>query len=174
MPLRSALPLLLALVAGAAEPGAVAVLVPTAGHAVTGSVVFTPIAGGLRAHAHVEGLEPGSKHGFHIHAFGDLRSADGLSAGGHFNPGERKHGGPMAEERHAGDLGNLAADAKGVAVLDLDLPGLSVVAGEHAIAGRAVVVHLKEDDLTSQPVGNAGPRIAVGVIGIAAPPAAPK
>ncbi len=171
MLLRSALPLILAAAACAADSGAIAVLVPTAGHTISGTVAFTPIAGGLHVHAHVEGLAPNSSHGFHIHQFGDLRSPDGMSAGGHYNPAGHAHGAPTAAEHHAGDLGNLTANATGVADLDLDLPGITVNDGPQQIAGRAVVVHIKDDDLTSQPVGNAGARIAVGVIGIAAPPA---
>jgi superoxide dismutase, Cu-Zn family len=167
---RSALPLILAAAACAADTSAVAVLVPTAGNAISGTVVFSPMAGGLHVHAHVEGLAPNSSHGFHIHQFGDLRSTDGTSAGGHYNPAGHAHGAPGAAEHHAGDLGNLTANAAGVADLDLDLPGISVNDGPQQIAGRAVVVHITTDDLTSQPVGNAGARIAVGVIGVAAPP----
>ena len=165
--MRLALLLTLTLTLAAAEPGAVAVLVPTAGNTVSGTVVFTAIPGGLHAHAHVEGLKAGSHHGFHIHEFGDLRSSDGSSAGGHFNPEGHHHGSPGSGEHHAGDLGNVIADASGIAELDLDLPGLAVLTGPTAIAGHSVVLHASEDDLTSQPVGNAGARIAVGAIGLA-------
>lgn len=171
MPIRSLLlPVLLAAGVGAAEPVAVAVLVPSKGSTVSGTVLFTPIAGGLHVHAHVEGLTPGD-HGFHIHEWGDVRSEDGKAAGGHFNPAGRKHGAPAAEEHHAGDLGNLVADAKGVAELDLDLPGAAILGTAEAIAGRGVVVHAGADDLATQPTGNSGGRLAVGVIGLAAPPA---
>lgn len=173
MPLRFAVLSILALAVEAAEPGAVAVLMPTAGNTISGEVLFTPISGGLHVHAHVEGFSAGSIHGFHIHQYGDLRSVDGMSAGGHFNPGGHKHGAPAGAEHHAGDLGNLTANAAGIADVDLDLPGMSITEGQQAIVGHAVVVHLKEDDLTSQPVGNAGARIAVGVIGISAPIQAP-
>ena len=65
----------------------------------------------------VTGLKPG-KHGFHIHMFGDLRAADGMSAGGHYNPHGHPHGGPESKEHHEGDLGNIEADAQGVAKVE--------------------------------------------------------
>ena len=83
---------------------------------------------GVRVVAHVNGLTPGL-HGFHVHEKGDLSAPDLASAGGHFNPGGHKHGGPEGEMRHAGDLGNLEADAKGHAMLDKVFHGISLKAG---------------------------------------------
>ncbi len=144
---------------------AVAVLVSTAGNGVAGVVRFTKTDAGVRVVADVSGLTPG-EHGFHIHEFGDITSADGLSAGGHFNPTHTQHGSPAAAVRHAGDMGNLKADAGGHATLDYVDPVLTFD-GPASILGRGVVVHADADDLKSQPVGNAGKRVAVGVIGVA-------
>jgi Cu-Zn family superoxide dismutase len=102
-------------------------------------------------------------HGFHIHMFGDLRAADGMSAGGHYNPTGHMHGGPESSDHHAGDLGNIKADESGTAKVDAKVQGLML----HHVLGRSLVVHAKEDDLKTQPSGNSGDRIAVGVIGIA-------
>lgn len=144
---------------------AVALLIPTVGNKVFGTVRFTRVDGGVRVVADVSGLKPGA-HGFHIHEFGDVTSADGMSAGGHFNPGHSKHGAPDAAERHEGDLGNLKADANGHATLDYVDPVITLN-GPASIIGRGVVVHADADDLKSQPVGNAGKRVAAGVIGVA-------
>jgi Cu-Zn family superoxide dismutase len=110
----------------------------------------------------IAGLKPG-KHGFHVHTYGDLRSADGSSAGGHYAPEGHEHGGPESSEHHAGDLGNITAGDDGVAKVDVKSSDLRL----HFIIGRSLVVHADPDDLKSQPAGNSGPRIAVGVIGVA-------
>jgi len=143
---------------------AVAVLTSTSGSHVTGTVTFTKVSDGIRVHADVRGLTPG-KHGFHIHEFGDLSSPDGKSAGGHFNPGHMDHGGPMSTKRHVGDLGNIEADASGHATYDINDTSLSFQ-GRHNILGRGIVVHEKADDLRTQPTGDAGGRLGVGVIGV--------
>jgi len=150
--------------AAPAVTAVVAVLVPTQGNDVRGTVKFTKVAGGVRVVADITGLKPG-EHGFHIHEFGDASSADGMAAGGHFNPAAAAHGAPTAAVRHAGDLGNIKADASGRATLDQVDPKLSLE-GAASIVGRAVVVHANPDDLATQPTGNAGGRVAVGVIGV--------
>jgi Cu-Zn family superoxide dismutase len=111
------------------------------------------------------GLTPG-KHGFHIHEFGDITSDDGSSAGGHFNPLNMPHSMPTSEKRHAGDMGNIEANENGNAHLDY-IDSVMELDGNYSIVGHAVIVHEKEDDLKTQPTGNAGPRIGYGVIGIA-------
>ena len=145
---------------------AIAVLHPLGDSNVTGMVIFARAEGRIRIQAVIEGLEPG-QHGFHIHKYGDCSSPDGKSAGGHFNPEGAPHGGPSSEKRHVGDLGNITADASGEVELGLVDSQLEL-GGPHSIIGRAVVVHAVSDDLTSQPSGAAGARIACGVIGIAA------
>jgi Cu-Zn family superoxide dismutase len=144
---------------------AVAVLHPTEGNHVTGIVTFVHQSGKVHVSADVKGLTPG-KHGFHIHAWGDCSAPDGTSAGGHFNPEGKQHGAPTDVNRHVGDLGNIEADSSGEAHLEWTDPILSFT-GPHSIIGRAVIVHAGEDDLKSQPTGNAGSRVACGVIGIA-------
>ena len=146
---------------------AVAVLHPTQGNSVTGVVHFIQSQHGVRVLADVQGLTAGD-HGFHIHQYGDSPAPDRTSAGGHFNPQDMPHGGPQDQERHVGDLGNLTADASGAAHLERTDPLLSF-SGAHSIIGRGLIVHAEADDLTSQPTGAAGPRVACAVIGIAEP-----
>lgn len=142
---------------------AIAVLHPTKGNdQVQGWVKFRQSNNGVEITAEVKGLTPG-KHGFHIHEFGDLTAADGSSAGGHFNPTGAEHGGPDDQQRHAGDLGNLEANQNGTATYKYTDKMLDL----HNVFGRSVVVHAGEDDLKSQPSGDSGARVAVGVIGVA-------
>jgi len=141
------------------------VMLPTKGNSVGGKVRFTDVEGGVRIVADITGLTPNGKHAIHIHEFGDVSAEDGSAAGGHYNPGGHPHGGPESEHRHAGDLGNLTADAAGNAHYELVVKGLGLCCGATPVIGRSVIIHAKEDDLTSQPSGNAGPRIAQGVIG---------
>lgn len=144
---------------------AVCVLHPTEGNDVHGLVTFTRTGSDIRIVADVEGLTPG-EHGFHIHQWGDCSNLDGTSAGGHFNPESTNHGGPSDAERHVGDLGNITAGEDGTAHLELT-DSMIDFSGKHNIIGRAIIVHAGEDDLTSQPTGAAGARVACGVIGIA-------
>src|SRR6476659_6665607 len=145
---------------------AIAVLHPTAGNTVAGSVTFTKSSDEIKVVADITGLTPG-KHGFHIHEFGDCSAPDGASAGSHFNPTKKPHGAPDASERHVGDLGNLEADKDGKAHLELK-DKMMTFTGENSILGRGVIVHEKVDDW-SQPTGNAGGRLACGIIGVAKP-----
>jgi Cu-Zn family superoxide dismutase len=148
-----------------AEPAmpkkAVAVLIPTEGSKVGGVLTLVATDKGVHVTGKVTGLTPGD-HGFHIHEFGDLSSADGTAAGGHYNPDGHMHGGPDSKEKHAGDLGNIKANNDGVAMVDVKTD-----AKLHFIIGRAFVVHAKADDLKTQPTGDAGGRVALGLIGIA-------
>jgi len=151
--------------ASAQEPTkAIAVLHPASGSQVSGTVTFTKTGDTVQVVADITGLTPG-KHGFHIHEFGDCSAADASSAGSHFNPGKKPHGAPDATEHHAGDMGNLEADSNGKAHLELKSNMLKF-SGENSILGRAIIVHEKVDDW-SQPTGNAGGRLACGVIGVA-------
>jgi len=143
---------------------AVCILHPTEGNEVSGIVTFTNTDGGIKIVANLEGLTPG-KHGFHIHEYGDCSRLDGKSAGGHFNPDGKKHGAPNSEERHVGDLGNLLANEDGKAYYEI-IDSYISFSGPHSIIGRAIIVHAGEDDLTSQPTGAAGARVACGVIGL--------
>ncbi|MCI0697109.1 superoxide dismutase family protein [candidate division KSB1 bacterium] len=144
---------------------AVAVLHPTQGNTAQGVVTFTKEEGGIHVIAKLTGV-PKGEHGFHIHEFGDCSAADGTSAGGHFNPTSMQHAGPMAEKRHVGDLGNVTADDQGNVSLDYVDKHLAFM-GPNSIIGYAVILHANADDFTTQPTGNAGGRIACGVIGVA-------
>lgn len=144
----------------------IAVLRPSQGSETRGIVRFEQRDDALHLRGRITGLTPG-KHGFHIHEFGDLSDPKGESAGGHFNPDGHQHGAPGAEEHHAGDFGNIEANQNGVAEVNIKAPWLKL----HFVIGRALVVHGGADDLTSQPSGDAGPRAALGVIGIAQSPA---
>jgi superoxide dismutase, Cu-Zn family len=150
-------------------PTLAAVLTPTKGNETRGVVTFEPLEDNqVRVSVRLSGLKPDAKHAMHIHEFGDVSSEDGTSAGGHFNPAGKAHGLPDSEERHAGDFGNLESDADGNANQVLTIRDLSLIEGDHAIIGRALIVHAGEDKGT-QPSGDAGDRIAQGVIAIANP-----
>ncbi|OFV98034.1 MAG: hypothetical protein A3F68_04385 [Acidobacteria bacterium RIFCSPLOWO2_12_FULL_54_10] len=137
-------------------------LAATQGNNVTGTVKFTEDMGAVHVEYHVTGLAAG-KHGFHIHETGDCSAPDGASAGGHFNPDGKAHGAPDAAEHHVGDLGNIEAGADGMAMGDIHSSSLAFE-GPNSFVGKAVIVHGGEDDVTTQPTGNAGPRLACGVI----------
>lgn len=141
----------------------VATVMPVGESGVSGSVTFTKNGEeGILVQGNFEGLESG-KHGFHIHQYGDCRAEDGTSAGGHFNPAKMDHGAPDSDMRHMGDLGNLEANEDGSAVVEYVDTNIDLA----KILGRGIIIHAGEDDLTSQPTGAAGSRVACGVIGIA-------
>jgi len=142
---------------------AICTLNPTAGNNVTGTITFTQTKKGVRVVADLQGLSAG-KHGFHIHEFGDCSSADGMSAGGHYNPEGKSHGAPMDMSRHMGDMGNIVADESGKAHLEYT-DAIIKLDGPNSIVGKSVIVHKGADDMKTQPSGNAGPRVACGVIG---------
>ena len=137
---------------------------PTQGNQVRGFVTFTSVTGGVRIEANITGLTPG-RHGFHVHQWGDVSAADGRSAGGHFDPHGTEHALPAGEPRHVGDLGNLEADDSGIARYER-VDSQLAFSGPNSIVGRGLIIHALEDD-GGQPTGNAGARVAMGVIGIA-------
>jgi Cu-Zn family superoxide dismutase len=149
--------------AGVSGRTATATLQSTSGSGVAGTVTFTQQDDGVLVFAMVSGLSPGP-HGFHIHEHGDCTAPDGSSAGAHFDPTGMPHGGPDDMEQHVGDLGNIVAGESGTANYERVLPFLTLEDGPTSIVGRSVVIHQDPDDLVSQPAGNAGPRIACGVI----------
>ncbi len=146
---------------------AVAIVQGTTGQSlIVGKVYFEDTSGGLKVNADLVSL-PAGKHGFHIHEFGDC-SDQAKAAGGHFNPDGAHHGflpKDGLENAHAGDLGNIEIAKDGTGKLETTIPGLALSTGKHNVAGRAVIVHEKEDDF-GQPVGNAGSRIGCGSIQI--------
>jgi Cu-Zn family superoxide dismutase len=131
---------------------------------VKGTIAFKEVPGGVELTANLEGLNAGKQHAWHIHEKGDCSAPDATSAGAHFNPGKHDHGGPDSEKHHAGDFGNVTADKAGKATLTVVMKGVTIADGETSIVGKAFIVHAKADDLKSQPAGNAGDRIACGVI----------
>ncbi|KAI9305929.1 copper/zinc superoxide dismutase [Cunninghamella echinulata] len=139
---------------------------------VTGTVTFTQESENAPTtiEASLSGLTEG-KHGFHVHEFGDNTNGC-ISAGAHFNPNGHTHGAPEDEVRHVGDLGNITASADGTATLKVTDNQVKLI-GVHSVIGRTVVVHADVDDLgktaheLSKTTGNAGDRLACGVIGIA-------
>ncbi|MGH8718465.1 MAG: superoxide dismutase family protein [Burkholderiales bacterium] len=138
-------------------------LASTKGNTATGTVQFAQSGDKVKVSGKIINLTPG-KHGFHVHEKGDCGSDDGMSAGAHFNPANKPHGGPDGAERHGGDLGNVTADESGVAKFSIETSGITVEPGPNSIIGKGVIVHKDPDDLKSQPAGNAGPRVACGVI----------
>jgi Cu-Zn family superoxide dismutase len=112
---------------------------------------------------------PTGPHGFHVHQFG-LYGNSCNDAGPHFNPHKKEHGSPDSSERHVGDLGNVIANEQNITAVMIRDSHVSLN-GENSIIGRAVVVHEKPDDLgkgtgDSKKTGNAGKRLACGIIGL--------
>lgn len=155
-----------------ADDSYVVVLSPTSGNIAKGIVTFEQGSDEVTIKAQVSGLKPNSKHGFHIHEFGDISASDGKAAGGHYNPAGVDHALPGEMAGHAGDLGNLVANESGVANLSLNVKKSHFPDGLRSILGRGMIVHAKPDD-GGQPTGNAGDRIASGVIGLRNPDSNP-
>lgn len=146
----------------------VAVLTPTKDNKVRGTLRLIQQGDVLRVVGKIHNLTPG-EHGFHIHQFGDQRGPDGMATGGHFDPHGHEHGAP-GEKSHAGDFGNITADEQGVATVNVSTQATKL----HFVLGRAFVVHAGRDDLKSQPSGDAGARVATGVIGVGNPDFKPQ
>lgn len=145
-------------------PSARATLEPTRGNAVAGTVRFVQTGDTVQVSGQINGLKPGAEHGFHIHEKGDCSSGDGMGTGGHFNPGGHAHGRHGQGMHHTGDLPPLKADAKGVAQFSFTSHSIRLGSGSNDIVGRGLIVHRDPDDYTTQPTGNAGPRLACAVI----------
>lgn len=139
---------------------------PTKGFKANGVVLLSTGADGMTMNVDMKNVSKGV-HGIHIHEKGDCSAPDASSAGGHFNPVSKAHGAPEITDSHAGDLGNVTADKnKKVAFKGLIKPASALKDFDWSqFEGKAVILHVNKDDLTSQPVGNAGGRIACGVIG---------
>ena len=141
---------------------AVATLTPSATSGVTGIVVFSGGSTSVDVHVTASGLQPGSIHAFHVHENGTCASADFMTAGGHFNPTQKPHG-PQDKPHHAGDMPSLLADPSGKIDTRFTLEGVTL-GGADGFVGHAVILHAVADDYDAQPSGNAGARIACGVI----------
>jgi superoxide dismutase, Cu-Zn family len=147
-----------------AGPMAAASLNPSEGNTAKGTVHFQEQRDGrVEVVVDITGVPPGV-HGFHVHEKGDCGN-NGNNAGGHFNPAGMAHGAPDAQSHHAGDFGNVTADDKGEVHTRFMTHSVTVKEGmSNSVAGRAVVLHANPDDLVTQPTGNAGGRIACGVV----------
>jgi len=143
---------------------ATAQLQPTKGNKTFGEATFEQVGNKVRVVVFVQGLKPGQEHGLHIHEAGDCSSGDGMSTKGHFNPFGKPHAHYGSAERHAGDLPPLKANKSGRANVQIDLDIITVTPGPASIIGRGLIVHAAPDDYKTQPTGNAGARIACGVI----------
>jgi Cu-Zn family superoxide dismutase len=137
---------------------------------IKGHILFTETVKGDKVRVTLDlSNVPAGEHGFHIHRTGDLREGC-TSLCSHFNPYNKTHGGRMMKERHVGDLGNIKPDKNGD-VKQSFLDPLLKLRGETSILGRSVVIHQERDDLglggdeESKKTGNAGKRIACGIIG---------
>lgn len=140
-------------------------LASASGSIVSGKLSIVPMGDGVHITGEVGGLGAGQTHAIHVHEKGDCSAVDASSAGGHFNPTGSAHGRAGTPVHHAGDMDNIVADADGVAKIDIHLSGVTLGGGAaNDIAGRAVIVHAAPDDYTSQPSGNAGARVACGVV----------
>ncbi|HET6397792.1 MAG TPA: superoxide dismutase family protein [Pseudoxanthomonas sp.] len=144
---------------------ATAALASASGSRVSGKLTLAPMGDGVHVSGEVGGLQPNGRFGFHVHEKGDCSAVDATSAGGHFNPAGAPHGRAGSGAHHAGDMDNIASDASGVARVNVHLRGVTLGGGAaNDIAGRAVIVHAAPDDYHTQPTGNAGARLACGVI----------
>jgi Cu-Zn family superoxide dismutase len=135
----------------------------TVGHA-----TFRPAADGVRVSVHVTQLTPG-EHGIHIHNVGKCEAPAFTTAGGHFNPTGAHHGAHNAKDPHphVGDLPNINVDASGSGKLTFMITGATLGDGANSLfhdGGTSIVIHAKADDLSSDPSGNSGDRVACGVI----------
>jgi Cu-Zn family superoxide dismutase len=147
----------------ATGPSAIATLSPTSGSTASGTVNLTQRGdGAVDVEVHLTGV-PEGVHGFHIHEKGDCGD-NGNAAGGHYNPTGTPHGAPSDDAHHAGDFGNVTADSQGVVHANFTTRSITVAAGPNTAVGHAVILHANPDDLKTQPTGNAGGRIACGVV----------
>jgi Cu-Zn family superoxide dismutase len=146
------------------DPSAMAVLSSTQSSSVHGVATFVRKGKVAMVSVNMTGFKPNSTHGIHIHESGDCTARDASSAGGHFNPTSTEHGGPNGASRHSGDLGNVAADSNGNIYSSFEVGEIAFGTGQDSIIGRGLIVHADRDDLKSQPAGNAGARVACGLI----------
>ncbi len=158
--------LLVPAAAAAEQPMAALATLKNAAGATVGTAVLAAERDGVSVFLYVSGL-PAGVHAFHVHAVGKCDPPDFQSAGPHFNPTGKKHGTRNPEGHHLGDLPNIEVGAGGKGEGKAVLKGASLAAGPNSLfgpQGTALVVHEKADDEMTDPAGNAGARIACGVI----------
>ena len=130
---------------------------------VQGTLNFSEVRGIVSVNGTITGLTPNARHAFHVHEKGDCSKPDFTSAGSHYNPTQQPHGAWDGAKHHVGDMPQLMSDAKGTATVSFNSDSMRL-RGPETIIGKAVIVHRDPDDVNAQPVGNAGPRLACGVI----------
>jgi Cu-Zn family superoxide dismutase len=147
------------------ELTAIAEISAASGSNVSGTATFTQTGDGpVRMVIRVENLTPG-EHAIHLHENGDCSAPDATSAGSHWNPTDDPHGKRGDNGFHAGDIDNLVAGEDGVATLEMEFDDWSIGGSDDtSILNKAVIIHADADDFESQPAGNAGGRVACGVI----------
>jgi len=150
-------------VASAQLNAAVGVPQPNPQSPVQGSVVFSELRGIVSVSGTVTGLKPNAAHAFHVHEKGDCSAPDFSSAGGHFNPTKAPHGKHGTGFHHIGDMPQLISDANGTVKIAFNSQSLNL-RGPYSIIDKSVIIHRDPDDVNSQPAGNAGPRLACGII----------
>ncbi len=150
-----------------AAPATVTVKLANGTGTAVGTATLTDTDKGVKIDLDLTGLPPGD-HAIHVHEAAKCDGPDFKSAGGHFNPDKKHHGMQAKDGAHAGDMPNFTADAKGKAKTSIVAPGVNLKASDpHSVftgGGTALVIHEKADDMMSDPAGNAGARIACGVI----------
>lgn len=171
MPFIATLPIILASAACATSgshstaPTAKAKLAAGDG-APRGTALVTEAADGLHVLVKAEGLTPGI-HAVHIHTTGTCTGPDFTSAGGHWNPTHHQHGKDNPAGMHMGDMPNMQAGSDGNGQIEYVIAGGTISGGSTPLLdadGAAVVIHAQADDNKSDPAGNAGGRIACGVL----------
>ncbi len=139
-------------------------LAPASGSDVTGQVKFKQQGDSIKLIMDVKHIAPGT-HALHLHEKGDCSAPDASSAGGHWNPTNNKHGKRGEGEYHKGDIDNFVAKHDSTAHFEMTISGWSIGGNEKSdILGKSVIIHQGADDFTSQPSGDAGARIACGII----------
>lgn len=154
------------LLAGPDEPQTAEAELRNANGETVGTATLTEVPEGVKIRLEVSNLSPGM-HAFHIHAVGQCDPPDFKSAGGHFNPEGKKHGLKNPDGPHAGDMENFEVGADGTAQVEVMNTRVTLGEGGNSVfqpGGTAFVVHEKADDEVSDPAGNAGSRVACGVI----------
>lgn len=148
-----------------AEPATATATLLNAEGTEVGTATFTEENGQVTASFHLTGVSAGpGTHGIHVHETGDCTPPDFTSAGGHFNPAGVDHACPPTTPRHAGDFGNIEIGEDGSGHLDITTDLVTVGEGPNSVVGKAVILHGHEDDCSTQPTGDAGDRLACGVV----------